>query len=230
MYSQKVAGRVSDRSVWNIDPVTRYIAPPNFYEQLVDNVRDRIRWSERYDFVRRSHPVISTAPMPIVMEHTGIETDEVFGSKNIKIIKARIDDCDVYQTVYFPNPDSPFYRVSITGNRVIGELLPEIEFQSGGNAIDVLLSIIRNVFMITQDVEVDGPLMWNQRYGKIAPINDAKRKAIIAQLTDDYNIYSLGRFATWRNSLLDDLIADAESIRKMIAMNDYQRKLARVAL
>ncbi len=38
-YSRKVLGRIlGDRSVWNLDPVERWIAPENFQERLLDNV------------------------------------------------------------------------------------------------------------------------------------------------------------------------------------------------
>jgi hypothetical protein len=38
-------------------------------------------------------------------------------------------------------------------------------------------------------------------------------------LTEEHNIYSLGRFATWRQLLLDDLVKDIGVIEKLIDGN-----------
>ncbi len=64
-----------------------------------------------------------------------------------------------------------------------------------------------------------------QEYGKIAPVDDLPRKALLARLTDRHNIFSLGRFATWRNILLDDVAHDATVVKRLMALGSYERKL-----
>jgi hypothetical protein len=59
----------------------------------------------------------------------------------------------------------------------------------------------------------------DQKYGKIAPIDDNLRKQLLFRLTHERNIYSLGRFATWRNILLDDVVDDIAAIKKLLKAN-----------
>jgi hypothetical protein len=62
-----------------------------------------------------------------------------------------------------------------------------------------------------------------QKYAKITPIDDDERKSFMHWATVTHNVYSLGRFATWRpNLLLDDLINDIRKIDKWIgSTNKY---------
>ncbi len=64
-----------------------------------------------------------------------------------------------------------------------------------------------------------------QRYGKISPLPAQQRQALLLRLTREFGVYSLGRFATWRNLLLDDLPQDAERIRALLRMSAYEREL-----
>ncbi len=64
----------------------------------------------------------------------------------------------------------------------------------------------------------------SQKYGKIEPINEELRKQFIFEMTTKYNIYSVGRFATWRQLLLDDVVEDIQHVEKFIrASSDYAR-------
>ena len=60
-----------------------------------------------------------------------------------------------------------------------------------------------------------------QKYGKISEIDERTRKGLLYELTARHGIYSLGRFATWRNILLDDVVDDIAAIKKMAAMSNY---------
>ena len=63
-----------------------------------------------------------------------------------------------------------------------------------------------------------------QEYGKIMPIDEKLRKEFIYQMTTKYNIYSVGRFATWRQLLLDDVVEDIQHIEHFIRNDtDYSR-------
>jgi len=63
-----------------------------------------------------------------------------------------------------------------------------------------------------------------QNYGKLVSIDDDIRKAIIMELTDKYRIYSLGRFAVWKNVRTDDLISDLKRIKEMITVSAVSAK------
>ena len=63
-----------------------------------------------------------------------------------------------------------------------------------------------------------------QEYGKIMPIDEHLRKRFIFEMTTKHNIYSVGRFATWRQLLLDDVVEDIQHIEQFIKGNsDYSR-------
>lgn len=214
-YSRKVIDRLVDRSIWNLESVTRYIAPENFYERLLEHSQSRITWGEEYDYSLHSEtPVISTAPMPVVMDSLRKEK-EGFSSAGITVKRFRIPKCDVFQTVYFPDDDHSMYRASITGNLLICEFIGEAW---GDWEIDVAESFGISDLEKLEDAR--------QNYGKIAPINEEYRRYVVAELTDKKNIYSLGRFATWRNILLDDVANDITVIKRLITNNTkYERRM-----
>ena len=63
-----------------------------------------------------------------------------------------------------------------------------------------------------------------QEYGKIRPIDEQLRKQFIFEMTTKYNIYSVGRFATWRQLLMDDVVEDLQIIENFLEKNsDYSR-------
>jgi hypothetical protein len=64
-----------------------------------------------------------------------------------------------------------------------------------------------------------------QKYGKIIPLPDAVRKRVLHRLTQEHGIFSLGRFATWRNVLLDDVVQDIAVLRKLMKASQYERKI-----
>jgi hypothetical protein len=108
------------------------------------------------------------------------------------------------------------YRASITGNTLItegiGETLSAKELNEVCNSLGIfftrkMMNHIRNS---------------KQEYGKIIPIDNKKREHFITDLTIKHNIYSLGRFATWRPKvMLDDVLSDIYQIRKMIQGGKY---------
>ena len=57
------------------------------------------------------------------------------------------------------------------------------------------------------------------KYGKLLPIEEKVRKEFILYLTQQYNIFSVGRFATWRQLLLDDIVDDINVIDNMVGDN-----------
>lgn len=220
LYSMKVTGQLSNRSIQDLSPVDRWIAPMDFYAQLINDVGHRVHYgvniSSPKEFTGEC-PVISTLPMSIFAKALGEDIE--FKRAPITVMRFDIEGCDLYQTVYIPDPTTSIYRLSLTGPTVIVEAVDEVSK--------------REVAEILQTMGISSPLrsqstVTQQRYGKISTIDEEKRKALIIRLTSEHNIYSLGRFATWRNILLDDYIKDIEQIRHMLRFGSYHKHLRRI--
>jgi hypothetical protein len=85
---------------------------------------------------------------------------------------------------------------------------------------------------LTEDfgLPYDSVMEWEepavQKYGKLSPIDEQKRRAFILAMTDQYRVYSLGRFATWRQILLDDVVKDVQVIEGYMTERDaYSRSM-----
>ncbi len=220
-YSTKVLGRVvGDRSIWNLDPVERWIAPENFQEQLTNNVWNRVTFNAEDDMLAGFKPFISTAPMPVALNALGIAHEATFDRAAIDVQRFRLKRCDAHQTVYFPDLDTGLYRASITGDLLIVESL-------FGTAADVktLAPLMLGAFGIRLDGSEILPRA-HQEYGKIVNLPDAQRRSLMYKLTSEHGVYSLGRFAQWRNILLDDVVNDIYVIKKLLATDNYELRKA----
>lgn len=232
-YSFKVTGSYLNRSIDNLDDCYRWIAPPDFINQL--SLGLDIKYSVDVDtaFIEKNNdnPIISTMPMPEIAKLLNVDVGVEFKFRPIHVISCDISgiECDLYQTIYYPELDNPLYRVSITGNRLILEFTTQI-FPENVNKL-ILLNCISNIllndFGFCDDAFSKGQIylenykLKNNKYGKIKDISPSARKDFIKFLTDEYNIYSLGRYATWRNILLDDVHNDVLVIQKLISSNGY---------
>jgi len=220
LYSLKCLGRIEgERSIWNLDPSTRYVAPEDFYSMLIESAHKRIQWNTPVDFsnLQNLDPTISTAPLDLVCKQLGIEPGVVFERSPITVKRFRVRLCDAFQTIYFPEDDTTLYRASITGNLLICEFAGEPAGQWG-------IQIARAFGLpLSSGLAEIGET--SQRYGKIAPIPNGIRKGLIAELSVERNIFSIGRFATWRNILLDDLLQDAVVIKKLLNSHKYDRRI-----
>lgn len=225
LYARKVIHKICDRSIWNLEPETRWIAPEDFYDRLVESLGDRIKWNCPFDFAAfegSNDPLISTAPMSVLTGTLQIPTSIVYESSSIHVVRLRIPSCDTFQTVYFPEPQLGVYRASITGD------LLTVESTHRPDAIGRELIQVYSAFGLDRE-EVEFLDEGEQRLGKIAAVDDRERRRIINLLTNSYNIYSLGRFATWRNILQDDVVKDAAIINKLISATQYERTLKQKA-
>ena len=218
-YSKKcLGGLVGDRSIWNLEPVTRYIAPLDFYALLVERLYGRIVWDAPLYFRHAcpESPVISTAPLDKVCADLGLARDLEFKRKAIHVRRFVIPNCDVFQTVYFPSPDVNTYRASITGDVLIVESTDVISETD-------LCEVEKAFGMVFQGVDELDAI--KQRYGKIHPVDEARRKRLMAHLTSEYGIYSIGRFATWRNILLADLVNDVAVVKRLLKADEHDRRI-----
>jgi len=215
LYAQKVMGYdqlKGERSIWNVDAVERFVAPDSLYEQLLESVGDRIAWNTEADF-RSNQILVSTAPLPVVLADLDLHSGALqFPRAAIKVYRLRIPGADVFQTVYFPERHLPVYRASITGDILI------VEATVDGGYDEESEEAVNDAFGLHFD-QAEMIEQVSQKYGKIAPIDEAVRKQLLFDLTHKHNIYSLGRFATWRNILLDDVVNDIAAIKRLLKVN-----------
>ena len=215
MYSKKVTGKYGQRSIDNIDPCYRYIAPDDFIAQLAE--RCEISFGVSFPGEVPAGTCISTIPLPVMMDSMKIKADIKFTRVQIWSSIYEFDNIDLYQTIYFPDANTHVYRASFTGNKLIIESVASPRY--GGDEPDM----VRNAFGIDDDwtsCEVK-----NQKYGKIVEIDTHIRHSLIQQLSTKHGIYSLGRYATWRNILLDDVFDDIHVIKDLIHKDSYLRRL-----
>jgi len=215
-YAFKVTGEnCGDRSIWNLDPVTRFIAPDDFYEQLVDQVGSRIIWNCESRYVSKGDVV--TIPLNAALEPTSIRLEEELSFRSIGVARYKISNTDLYQTIYFPDADTPLYRASITGGVLTLEMTDDFELPRADSLVDAL-----NAFGL--DAEATLMDTTNQRYGKIVPLPKRIRQSVCYEYTNETGAYLLGRFATWRNILLDDAADDIQVIKKLMGSEYHRRK------
>lgn len=215
-YSTKCLGRlVGDRSIWNLDAVDRYIAPETLYEELIDTTQHRIVWGSKATYDRKE-VCINTAPLPSVLSALNLAAPVAFEREAITTLRFRVPRCDVHQTVYYPTDLHTLYRASITSNLLICEFAgdPEGEWEEDLN---------RSFSLFNSYDKIDSV---KQSYGKIAPIDEKWRKRLVYDLTTNHHIFSVGRFATWRNILLDDVVEDAAVVKRLIHASNYERQLS----
>lgn len=219
LYALKVAGLALDRSIWNVETVERFIAPDDFVAQMRHGVESRIHWNTPVSMLAGTEPVISTVPMPVLArilgEHAQLSR-QTFQHAEIYVSQYHIPGADVFQTVYFPTPDTPVYRASITGSTLI------VESTEPNDDVEVVceafgLPSVRADQMIKPVHE--------QKYGKIVPIDERVRRQFISHASRVHNVYSLGRFAVWKNVLMDDVVHDLSVVKRLIRADNYGRAL-----
>lgn len=213
LYARKVIGNLAARSIRHTESVKRYIAPPDLYPRLLEAVKHRISWGMPADFTTGA-PIINTAPLSVVLQQLKYDIDVTFQRSPIWVKRFHIPGADVYQTIYYPTLEHTLYRASITGNTLIAEFMncPEGAWEWD----------LEQSFALGSYRELDNA---KQKFGKIADIDGDVRRALIGRLTNEHGIYSLGRYGTWRNILLDDVVDDIAVIRRMLTMSAYERKL-----
>jgi len=228
LYSQKVTGSIRSRSALKLERAERYIAPEDFIQRVSSGLD--ISYSEDAravylnQIVDSSEAIISTMPVHKLAEVLNYELKAKLETRPIWTVKFDIEEieCDVYQTVYYPNPSIPLYRLSITGNTVIAEFCedPNVTWRD-----DVLMNISHfleidfGIIYFTDSNYRDG----YQKYGKLIEENSDAVKEFLGWATRNYNIYSLGRWGTHRQILMDDVVHDLKVINRMIESNGYKR-------
>lgn len=229
MYSRKVGVGYVDRSIWNTAEGERYIPPRDLQARLENRIeRGRITYLHEAgadELLNKENPKISTIPMPVMVKMVEERMPRplqneipLFISAPIYTLRFAIPDADIHQTVYFPQPDIPVYRASVVENVLIVESVEELTPTTIPAALfDAFCFVEKELELIDYGV---------QNFGKIAPLLDETwRRAFIGWLSDEFNIFSLGRFATWRpDVMIHDVIKDVQII-KSLAGNPYERRV-----
>tara|TARA_R110002126_G_scaffold191862_1_gene340024 strand:- start:7 stop:957 length:951 start_codon:yes stop_codon:yes gene_type:complete len=229
LYSQKVTGAVWSRSINNLSPVSRYIAPLDLISKMSKGCKIEYDKPLSGDFLEEQkalgskRPIISTIPMPALMKMVGWDEFPEFKSQKIWTQRATIDspESGVYQTIYYPDKIVGHYRASVIGQTVIVESICEPDKNAG----QAIMEILRDDFGIEAKrlTDIHSGV---QRYGKIMPVDEGIRQKFIFEMTTRYNLYSVGRFATWRQLLLDDVVEDIQKVEQFIrGDSDYNRKM-----
>lgn len=229
LYAQKVTNAVEGRSIWNLEPVKRYIAPPNFIELLAEGLD--IRYSSSLDsttITKNNEPMISTIPVPALMKMTDWPSFPNFLFKPIWSLTCDLNiPCDVYQTIYFPGTKTLLYRASLSGNHLILEFIDDPKLSIKKYMLKYAVEALNSYFgIIVEERHIKNCQEKKQQYGKIISDLGDDVKSFVMAMTDRHHIYSLGRFATWRQLLLDDMIQDCKVIQRLIeTKSSYERKL-----
>jgi hypothetical protein len=229
MYSHKVTGAIHPRSAIDLSPAERFIAPPDFIRQAAQGLDieycvDGTRMIDQ-QMLGCDTPLISTMPMRALASTLNFELDCELKTKSIWTVKFDLCmDIDIYQTVYYPNPDIPLYRLSVTGNKVIAEFTENPynhwQTQTNGN----IYHFLENDFAIPASKErAINHIIREQLHGKLIPADREILREFMAWATREYNIYSLGRWGTHRQLLMDDVVQDLKVIGNLIASGNYSR-------
>jgi len=209
-YSRKVIGvMTTERSTArrSAEVGERWIAPPDLIAQMASRVE--VRLGVRWDFSADHPKVISTIPMPDLMRAMGYSSDRAsFRWRDGWVASVRVADCDAYVSLLVPDPRVPFYRASITGDEMAVETTDPVT-DNGMHLVGLAASMLG-----VHRFDASTLRLVRQPYVKILPIDDVERRHFIFWASSVRGVaYSLGRFATWRPSLLTEhLIKDVRLI------------------
>ena len=235
-YSQKVSGQLHMRSVVTASGEIneRYIAPPTFISDLHNKCNTKIHFGvaaktiDQIKYTAQHCSIIWTGPLFSIARMCGLIDDrqesamkETRSRGGVNVIMKLNPSCDVYATLYVPDPRSRIARISITGSEMVAEC-PGWSIDNINEKEIFADACFRMGIQSDQVLSVESK---EQRYAKILPINDDFRKSLITRLTREHGIYVLGRYATWRPGLLlDDVVNDIRVIQRLVKSpsSDYQ--------
>jgi hypothetical protein len=223
LYSFKCTRTYRDRSVMSLAPAERYIAPEDFITRVAMGLKINygVEAGEYIESLKSDGTIIiSTIPVMELAKILGYELNRNLVSRPIWTITGYLFcDADIYQTVYYPNPDLPLYRLSITGNKVIAEFITDPDLTAFGYT--ELCHFLKEDFGIDNGfTHIEDHYQLN---GKLVAAEDNSVKDFMGWATANHNIYSLGRWGTHRQLLMDDVVQDLKVIDNMIATNKYGR-------
>lgn len=237
IYSIKLYGAVGKRSVLKPGDSTRYLIDggipiPNdkIINQEVHSIKDgKIYLGKNFTDELKYDYCISTIPMDIMYSkiappHNGINLK--FESKQISVKRLTLKKpTGMHQTISYADPKFNIYRITIQDDIIIIESKIALEFEIRAE----YEYLIPESFGIPKSFWVEFSGLSNIKNGKIIPPNNKERLKYIMWLTDQHNIFSFGRFATWRPLRTDHLLEDINIIRRIINSktieDDYENRM-----
>ena len=231
LYSLKVTGGVHQRSLMNTEDATRFIAPEDFIDRVSKGTTfhfcqdaDRHVKNQMSD---SSTPMISTVPITDLAKMLDWDFKQELQTREIWTFTFTLGmDIDVYQTCYYPNPRLPLYRLSITGGKVIAEFCrnPINETAWCDETFKNIYHFLEIDFGVNRmDYSIDELEQTHQEHGKIVPCDRGEIQEFMGWASREYNIYSLGRWGTHRQILMDDVVHDLKVIGNLIESKGYRR-------
>jgi hypothetical protein len=227
LYSRKVTGRYEMRSLIDLAPKDRFIAPPDLIDRMARGVTIDLGVHIGSDDCLVSdiiRPIISTMPMEALMDLLGYQGPRpAFLSHPGWTITATIRDCDAFVTRYLACARNLPYRISVTGDQLIIEGVgldtPDSDIQQGRH--NFAIKAANELGIVPAAIDPMSVRFRVSRYAKIGELSaEDRRKAkdFMFWASHEHNVYSLGRFATWRAGLLlDDLVNDIIQIESWIS-------------
>lgn len=233
-YSLKSNGRASLRSIRTAEGKVdkRFIAPPDFVEQLAGMQGKKIMFNSSFskdalitwDALGIGGPTISTIPMGSLMKLLEYPDIPEFGFRHGWVVKGEVLlPSDICATIYYPDPAVPIVRATLTGQIFQIEMVEQFD-QARWNVEEIMKLVLFDFGLEAYSYSAE---LVRQQYAKIVGISDRERRKFIIWATDEYNIYSLGRFAVWKPGLLlDDVFHDCRKIMSMILSGcNYEGRL-----
>jgi hypothetical protein len=222
LYSSKVSGEILPKSIETLGKVDRFLlegspkcskvnwnctlvsADLNRNLQFEDKTKNR--FIVDYDYC------ISTLPMPVLLKSCNISYDFEFKANPIFVRRFRYKGTScVNQTIYIPSREFSCYRITLQNNLLIFEGVSDIS--------DGEIEQLAKLFGIADISEIENEESICMKMGKILSIPEKERKAIIWRLTEEYRIYSLGRYAIWKSIRADDVVEDIDAIKRLIELD-----------
>lgn len=224
LYSLKISHGIYERSVISESRVTRYIANSDFKIFGVHYGKNLEMLKKNKCFFSDGSEVdfdicLSTVPLPVMAKAVDIDVGDLsMDSYDIFVARYPVfTRCNVYQTIYFPDPVLGVYRATLEPDVLI------IESINGCFGDD--LKMVFEAFGFSR-FNFGSPEISVQKMGKIVEVDNAVRKDVILRLTEEFGVYSFGRYATWRNITSDDLLNDLKIIDRLLKMDKrYQGRL-----
>lgn len=229
MYSLKVNGNLSERSIYDLSDVKRYlidgpVVPTSTirYDHKLTSIKDGVAnfWNGRIGVSVKYDVCISTIPMSSMLKIVpvdGAEINDAFSHRPIFVTRFKINvPSNVHQTIYLPEPSWNAYRATIEGEDFIIESMDSPCCMADANAICKMFGF-DNGYLADESQH-------KQAIGKMLPIDDNVRRMVIRTLTEEDSIYSLGRFAIWLPIRIDHVVGDLDQIAKLMDVSEETRR------
>jgi len=231
-YSLMVTGgNIFNRSIFNLSQQERWCAPRDFIAQMAKNLD--IKYNRAFEKGKTGSQlrIISTVPMPFMMDMFGWRDKPEFKWLPVFTIKVELllPIVRVCQTLYQTQDPYSWYRATLHSQELTLEFMLQPNEKDVTNLIVGALKAFGfgcefvygsdgaiKAYTMERGFSFIAPTLNTIPIGKILPIDERTRKRFMLWLTEKHGIYSLGRFACWRNILLDDVVSDVKKIEQLI--------------